>query len=667
MERLALSTLLISCISTSILVGDELKLAGNKVKFSKNLTLNQLSTLDVDNKDISIIIKVKNSLSNTQKDKLYQLGVKSIEYAGVNSYYLLSSKDKITTIIKSIKNLKGVALLNKNYKISQELRNIDSNIILKVNVDFLKNIDKEELEDLLIQNGIDYMDLRIDKNIKRATITLRSIDIYRLSSIPIIKYIYKFYQIGLIKPLSIKLTVRDLKSAEDTYANKVWSGNLNLDGLNVKVGIVDEGRARVTHREFQIGKVSKIKNRVIKGDLSKHTTHVCGIITSNGINKNSQGMAKSVKIYNYSYEDIYFAKAISYLYNHEDILISNHSYGFTDNIDTGGYNSDASNIDNIVHSNPFLNVFMAAGNDRGSDGYKDISIIKGAANAKNIFTIGALDNYSDNVAYYSSTGPVNDGRIKPDLSIRGSSIYSTSSNSDSSYTYMSGTSMATPIATGLATLVIEEYKNLTDCGNGRGCDMRHDLLKSILVNTAVDKGAKGPDIYTGFGMINVQNAVEVVGTIKDRYQKFVIDSISKGGKKEYSFTTYQTKKFKATISWVDPAGNSASSGKTLVNDIDIYLVKANDSSKKYYPYVLDKTDYTKPALKAENHVDNIEQIEVDNLPAGSYKLVVNAKGLQTFLQEYAITSTEKMFFNDIKKKEQVNINNFAKIMLDAIY
>jgi subtilisin family serine protease len=50
---------------------------------------------------------------------------------------------------------------------------------------------------------------------------------------------------------------------------------------------------------------------------------------------------------------------------------------------------------------------------------------------------------------FSGWGPVDDGRIKPDIVAKGYNVYSTNSTGDAAYTTMSGTSMATPTVTGL--------------------------------------------------------------------------------------------------------------------------------------------------------------------------------------------------------------------------
>lgn len=659
MKRSILSVALSSAMLGGIAHAGDLELGGKKVEFNKKLSLHSLESLNSEDKDITVVVKTNKPLTREQKDALYKLGAKSVTYSGEDSFYLLSSRDNIDALLDSIDDLDGVAVLDFKYKISNDLKNVALNDVLRVKVELLKTLSESEFKTMLLNSGIDATELKVNSDFNIVELDIAGIDLETLANLSVVKYISKYHDIGLIKPFSKKISSDDIYTARSTNADKVWSGG--LDGANIKVAIVDEGQVKRDHVEFKEGAISRVKNRVGKGSLSLHSTHVAGIIAAKGVDNYAKGMANEAIVYNYSYQDTYFASSLNTLYQKDGILVSNHSYGFTDMADLGSYNSDASGEDSVIFSNPYIAMFVAAGNDRGRSGYPDTGIIKGGANAKNIITIGALNSNSSGVAYYSSVGPTNDGRIKPDLSVSGSSIYSTSS--DGGYTYMSGTSMATPGALGLATLVMQEYKNLTHCGNG-GCDMRVDLLKAVLINSAVDKDAKGPDVYTGYGMIDAKKSVDAVKTIENDLQKIKMDSINRGSFKEYQFYKSSGGKFKATISWVDRAGNSAG-GKALVNDIDSYLVNT-DTGDKYYPYVLSGLNIT----KGENHVDNTEQIEVDNLPTGNYKLVVSGNGLQDSKSDYAIASSEAMFSkvsSNIDLKQKLQMDSFAKVIFDSMY
>ncbi len=113
------------------------------------------------------------------------------------------------------------------------------------------------------------------------------------------------------------------------------------------------------------------------------------------------------------------------------------------------------------------------------------------SDADSIISVGAV-NYDKSVAGFSSRGPTSDLRIKPDVSAPGVSVYC--ANKTGTYEYASGTSLATPLAAGVAALVRSARPELT------AVQVR-DALR------ATADQADAPDNNRGYGMIDAWEAV----------------------------------------------------------------------------------------------------------------------------------------------------------------
>ncbi|PHS64044.1 MAG: hypothetical protein COB12_08650 [Flavobacterium sp.] len=424
-----------------------------------------------------------------------------------------------------------------------------------------------------------------------------------------------------------------------TRTNKVHTGGgagLDLNGENMIGGIWDGGRVRTTH--------ILIENRADQLDspsgFSSHATHVAGTMIGTGTvaSGTAKGMAPEAELWAYDFNsdtpEMTAAAA-------NGLLVSNHSYGF--NINNlplwylGYYDNNAKAFDQITYNAPYYLPVVSAGNDRQSgvntgDGGYDYLTDKGTA--KNVLTSAAVFevlNYtgpgSVSMSSFSSWGPTDDGRVKPDISAKGVNMYSSTANSNSSFANFSGTSMSAPNTTGSLLLLQQHYNNVN------GEYMLSSTLKGLVLHTADEAGnAPGPDYRFGWGLLNIEAAAAVIsnnGTTSLVLEEEII------GEQTYTTTVKADgiNDFMASITWTDvpgnvlPAGNEDDATPSLINDLDLRI--SQDGGATFFPWKLNVASFSAPATKGDNIVDNIEKTEITGA-SGEYIVRVSHKG---FIQD----------------------------------
>jgi subtilisin family serine protease len=257
------------------------------------------------------------------------------------------------------------------------------------------------------------------------------------------------------------------------------------------------------------------------------------------------------------------------------------------------------------------------------------------ASGKNIVAVGAVDQ-SQTIAVFSSRGPAQDGRVKPDLVAKGVRQYSTTpggtgcttnptSPTSICYGFKDGTSMASPVVTGIAGLLSEQWRKTF------GKSPTPQQLKTIMIAGADDLGNAGPDYTYGFGLADAKASADLI--IADGNQGNRIRGGTLSQKQTLTFPLTVPgglSKLRVVLGWADPevvglASDELADGKTLVNDLDVKVVAPNTTTT--LPYVLDKANPTAVATRGVNSLDNTEEVELATPAAGTYQVVVTANAI----------------------------------------
>ncbi|MCP8968042.1 S8 family serine peptidase [Ectobacillus ponti] len=278
----------------------------------------------------------------------------------------------------------------------------------------------------------------------------------------------------------------------DPYAAKQWHlAKLNLPkawdvtkgSSEIKVALID-GAVQTNHPDLAgrfTGAYDVVSKSAVLPAADDHGTHVAGIVGAAGDGKGIVGIAPGVKLMpiNVFYEDGYtsaaeVASAIMYAADHGANVI---------NMSLGGYEySSLMNSAVQYAASKGVVVVAAAGNEETSQPMYPAAL-------SNVISVSAVTS-SDRLAYFSNYGST------IDFAAPGDGIFSTIAGG--AYASMSGTSMAAPMVSGTAALVLSRNPFLTP-----------SQVYSRLKASALDLGAAGRDIYYGEGRIDAYKAVSL--------------------------------------------------------------------------------------------------------------------------------------------------------------
>lgn len=280
--------------------------------------------------------------------------------------------------------------------------------------------------------------------------------------------------------------------------------NKGITGQKINIAVIDTGINGMDAelKDSCIFQYDIIGGRKYPYDDNGHGTHVAGIISAKGIYKNGmyKGIAPDSKIVSIkaldktgkgSFDN--FIKGIDFIIRFHkkfNIRVVNMSVGAPNTTEDSRELDDA--IDEMYYNG--IVVVAAAGNNGPANGS-----VASPGNNRNALTVGAYDDnreikLSKNrvLKNYSGRGPTNECVVKPEILADGYHIVSVSHKGG--YVSASGTSMATPIVSGMISLLLSKYPDLSP-----------KEVKKIVHDTAIDLDMQ--KIKQGWGKIGIQNYI----------------------------------------------------------------------------------------------------------------------------------------------------------------
>ena len=471
-----------------------------------------------------------------------------------------------------------------------------------------------------------------------------------IAYIPEVQWVEEYHQPQLTNNAAAKIC--KVRSQNDGAYNwgttSLWSFNATSGkyegyaGQNFTAALVDTG-IDGSHPAFNGKKVAYYaygySNWV---DYAGHGTHTAGSALGNGAYRSGNpgtpgryaGMAPLAGLVGQIMANAGYYQWCHDAYSSGAVVQSN-SWGSGY---WGDYDYSAASYDSLVRDsdtgagNQSISVCFSAGNDGPY-----AATISPPATAKNVICVGATDDSNGNsVADFSSRGPCQDGRIKPDILSPGAYVRSCQAtgasndvywygNGDGSYIAYPGTSMSCPIVAG-ACVIVNEYYNKT-----YGTLPSPAMVKNLLINGAAPMpGQTYPGNTQGWGRLDLANSL-LNNTNRRTWTEDQRFNLLTGVARTYMVNVTKAAELRISLVWTDFCG-TANAAKALVNDLDLSVTLPNGT--RYLGNVFNN-GYSNVNGTADR-VNNVEMVRFQSAPVGKWLIDVRANNVPRYTQDYTL-------------------------------
>ncbi|HEX4951845.1 MAG TPA: S8 family serine peptidase [Thermoanaerobaculia bacterium] len=460
-----------------------------------------------------------------------------------------------------------------------------------------------------------------------------------------------------------------------------WPGSLDAEGI--KILVYDDGTAQEDHPTFSGSGGSRL-TLLNEADPSDHATHVAGTAAGNGTDSDfgrgrgvaygasviSAGLGEDNVGFNFPFVNdlLDLEKDYAEAVEEHGIDLANNSIGLQVSKDWdlscglhGDYQLFGALVDGIVRGdNPEipapLIVTWAASNERGNFRCgSHYATLGPPACAKNPITVGAVHSDGGAMSHFSGWGPCDDDRLKPvvvapgcesgrmpntDHGIYSSVLEGVYASIVDPQTPWCGTSMAAPAVTGTVAAFIQRWREL-----GFGQENQRPLpalVKALLIHTARDRGQLGPDYTFGYGLVDAEAFIELLGRDDGKLgngndlQWGTAVLTAEGAEKTYSiFVPSNAHQLRSTLAWDDAVPNQFAYAQ-LVNDLRLELVAPDGTVHQAWVLGTKDSNFHLPAGRGDNTLDNQEQVVVDDPQAGWWTVRVSAPVLPEGPQSFGL-------------------------------